>query len=87
MDFQLLPDVGRMNGRWPWGERTNLFAGSPADGERAAAMYTIMRTRAGRDAAGEPGFKTTGNLAKVGLDTLSAVSPKNLLSVNRLNLT
>ena len=38
VDFQFLPDMGRMNGQWPWGENPWLFCGS----DRAAVTYSLI---------------------------------------------
>ena len=44
VDFQFLPDMGRMNGQWRSEERIGPFAGSDAGGHRAAAVYTLVET-------------------------------------------
>ena len=44
MNLDLSPDTGRMNGRWPWAEKSWLFAGSERGAERAAIMYTLIQT-------------------------------------------
>ena len=44
MDFQLLPDMGRMNGVMAVGRHNWTFAGSDEGGRRAAALYTLIAT-------------------------------------------
>ena len=44
MDFDFLPDMGRMTARLPSAARTGLFAGSDSGGERAAVLYTLIET-------------------------------------------
>ena len=44
MDFQLLPDMGRMNGRWRSAARTHLFAGSDGGGDRWATVCSLIET-------------------------------------------
>ena len=44
VDFQFLPDMGRMNGQWPWAESRGCSVGPIAAGERAAAMYSLIVT-------------------------------------------
>ena len=44
MDYDILPDMGRMTARLRSGARTWLFAGSDVAAERAAAMYTLIET-------------------------------------------
>ena len=44
MDFQFLPDMGRMNGQWPSAARTGYSPALIAAAERAAAMYTLIDT-------------------------------------------
>ena len=44
VDFQLLPDMGRMNGQWPWAESRGCSPAPIAAAERAAAMYALIVT-------------------------------------------
>ena len=44
MDYDFLPDMGRMTARLCWVRKNYLFAGSDSGGVRAAKMYTIVET-------------------------------------------
>lgn len=44
MDTANLPDMGRMNGNWPWAGKNYLFMGSEGGGKAAAIAYTLIET-------------------------------------------
>ena len=45
VDFQFLPDMGRMNGQWRSTARTHLFAGSDGGAEHWATIASLIETR------------------------------------------
>jgi transposase len=44
VDHNILPDMGRMTARLPYGRKNWTFAGSDDGGRRAAAIHTLIAT-------------------------------------------